>query len=269
MNIILFGATGMLGNYIHKVLAPNYSVKAFTREVFDIMTADWSKLNNLLSEFNDNDVVINCAGIINQKVSQDDYQKYITVNTLFPLELERICAANNYKFIHISTNCVFSGKKGSYNECDQPDSNELYAVTKFLGEPNDCCLIRTSIIGEELFGKKSLLEWVRSNRNGQINGYSNVLWNGVTCLTLAKIINNIISNDLYWTGIRHIFSPKSVSKYELCQLINKIYDLKIDITEIAVSEAKNMTLSSTQIVSEVPILEEQIREQRNFNIIET
>ena len=86
----------------------------------------------------------------------------------------------------------FTGKKGSYNEDDLHDEINDYGTSKSLGELCDATIIRTSIIGEELRNKRSLLEWVKSNAHGEINGYDNHYWNGVTCLQLSFFIKDII-----------------------------------------------------------------------------
>lgn len=228
--IYLFGSTGMLGNYI-KVLLSN--TKNITREDFDILEDNWEKLTLILKALKKGDTIINCAGIIPQKSDNNEYKKYIKINTLFPHKLQNIAEKSNAKFIHITTDCVFDGKKGSsYNENDIHTETNIYGTSKSLGEPENATVIRTSIIGEELIGKKSLLEWVKSNKNGTIHGYTNHLWNGVTCLTLARIIKDIIDKNLFWKGIRHIFSPNIVSKYELCYYISQIYKLNITINKI-------------------------------------
>lgn len=244
MTIILFGSTGMLGRYVLNILQNNYKVICINRYDFDITNDNWSKLNKILiKNLVNNDIIINCAGIIPQKYNNDDYKTYIRVNTLFPHKLNEISLQNNYKFIHITTDCVFDGLKGDYTIEDTHNSNNIYGISKSLGEPEEATIIRTSIIGEELIGKKSLIEWIKSNKNTTINGYTNHYWNGVTCLELANYIKNIIDNNNFWIGIRHIFSPDIVTKYDLCNYINDIYELNINIEKYTDSIFKNMTLS--------------------------
>jgi len=193
-------------------------------------------------------------------------QSVFIVNSIFPIKLGEISTKKKMKYIHITTNCVFSGNKGLYIESDIHDAEELYGISKSLGENiSDACILRTSIIGEELFNKVSLLEWVKSNKNGNIKGYTNFYWNGVTCLTLANIILDIIKNNIYWKGIRHIYSPNIINKYELCQIINKVYKLNINIESYSLKEEKNMTLSSIYIdnpciLNNIYPIEQQIQE---------
>lgn len=266
MRIILFGANGMLGNYFRKYLSQFYEIICITRSEFDIETMDWKLLKSILFDnlmVNNNDIIINCAGAIPQR--NNDIRKYIILNTVFPLQLNKFSEKNGFKFIHITTDCVFSGKDGNYNENSKHDAQDIYGITKSLGEEKTMCILRTSIIGEEVFNKHSLIEWVIKQKNGTINGYSKFYWNGVTCLQLSKIINQIIDNNLYWEGIRHFHSPDTVSKHELCCYINEIYGLNIIIHKQDEPE-KHMTMSSIydNSIFHIPYIKEQILEQKDF-----
>lgn len=267
MKIILFGSTGMLGRYVLSVLDKNYEVVSFLRNDYDIKNDSNLKLENLLSILQENDVVINCSGLIPQNSNNDNnLRDYIKINSIFPNILNNICNKINCKFIHITTDCVFSGLKGNYNENDIHDSKTHYGITKSFGENETSTIIRTSIIGEELYNKNSLLEWLISNKNKTINGYTNHFWNGVTCLTLAKIIKNIIDKNLYWKGVRHIYSSDSVTKYDLCSYINKIYNLNINI-EKKEKDYKNLTLSSIyDKVFEIDTIYNQLVEQYEYKV---
>ena len=273
MNIVLFGSTGMLGRYVNYNLKESYNVICIKREQFDIENDEWYKLEDLLSDNlkyhhnnendnnendnnendnNENDnkennIIINCAGIIPQKYKNDHFKTYIRVNTLFPHKLNEISKKLNCKFIHITTDCVFDGVKGNYYVNDIHSAKDIYGISKSQGEPEDATIIRTSIIGEELYGKRSLIEWVKSNKDGSIKGYINHYWNGVTCFELAKYIKNMIYNNEFWLGVRHICSPNIVTKYELCSYINEIYNLNINIEKYEDSISKNMTLCGEYI----------------------
>lgn len=267
MKIILFGSSGMLGNYMKSYLGKIFEVCSFTRDHFDIESSNWQKLNDLLDMvIKDGDVIINCAGAIPQRTNDNRY--FIILNTIFPIKLNEYVKKKNVKLIHITTDCVFSGNDGNYNEISPHDSEKIYGITKSLSEEYDMCVIRTSIIGDEKKNKNSLIEWVKKNRNGQIDGYANFYWNGVTCLTLSKIVEIIIKNNEYWNGVRHIFSPEKVSKYELCCYINEIYKLNININKIDYP-IKNMTLDTIyknrlSLYYKIPDIKTQILEQYNY-----
>lgn len=255
----------MLGNYVKTYLSNVYEVVCIKRDEFDIETNDWKLMENiLLKTITGNDVIINCAGAIPHR--ETNIRKYISLNTIFPIKLSEFSRKHNLKFIHISTDCIYSGKSGNYDENALTDCDDIYGITKSLGEEKDVCIIRCSIIGEELYNKMNLLEWVKKNANGSINGYENVLWNGITCLQLAKLIHHIIKNKLYWTGVKHIHSPNIVSKYELCTYINEIYNLNINIIKTSVP-VKNMTLSSIYNIDyNIPTIRLQLIEQHAYNL---
>lgn len=264
-NIILFGATGMLGSYCLNILQRKYNVVAVTKKDYDILSNDLNKLYNILNTY-ENSVVINCAGSIPQRGIDNENECFI-LNSLFPKTLEKITLELNIKFIHISTNCVFNYTHGKCNELTIPNETQTYGLSKILGEPEKASVIRTSIIGEELVNKKSLLEWVISNKDSKINGYENYLWNGCTCLELCYFIRNIIETNSYWEGVKHIHSDEIISKYMLLCLINKIYNLNINIVPIMLDNDVNKTLSS--IYNDTIItksIKEQIEEQKNFDL---
>jgi dTDP-4-dehydrorhamnose reductase len=263
MKIVLFGSTGMLGNYVKKYLSQFHELICVNRNKFDIESCDWVKLDSIVQL---GELVINCAGAIPQQ--KCDIRKYIVSNTLFPHKVNEITKKYGIPFIHITTDCVFSGKDGNYNENSKHDAEDIYGISKSLGEDRSMCIIRTSIIGEELNNKNSLIEWVIKQKNGTIDGYENVFWNGVTCLQLAKIIEYVIRQNEYWQGVRHVFSPVSVSKYELCQYINEIYDLNIQINKKTLP-CKNMTITSNfnnELNNLIPNLKQQIMEQYSLKM---
>ena len=265
--IYLFGSTGMLGCYVKNILNKYYNTISINRKEFDILNDEWNKLYEILDHLQETDIIINCAGIIPQKTSATNYRSYIKINSLFPHKLQNICENKKCKLIHITTDCVFNGKKNdSYDENDIHTEKNIYGISKSLGEPENATIIRTSIIGEEINGKKSLLEWIKSKKNETINGYSNHLWNGITCLQLALIIKKIIDKKLFWKGIKHIYSPNIVSKYDLCVYINEIYNLNITINKFS-TETINKTLKSIyKPLFEIENIKNQIETQYLFTL---
>jgi dTDP-4-dehydrorhamnose reductase len=267
MKIMIFGSNGMLGNYINKHLEKIYKIIPLKRSDFDLSELTIFNLEKfLISEKHlvKNDIVINCAGVIPQSCKDRSLNTrlYFTINSIFPVILSQICDKIGAKMIHITTDCVFSGKVGNYNEESIHDEINDYGMSKSLGELCNATIIRTSIIGEEIYNRRSLLEWVKSNKGKTINGFVNHIWNGVTCLQLAKIINEIIKNNMFWQGVRHVFSPRSVSKYELVTLINEAYELNITISPFE-TEKIDKTLTSiydTNSIFEIPDLKEQIND---------
>ena len=264
MKIFIFGSNGMLGNYVKYYLSHHYEIYCLTRNDYDLSKLNINSLEELLlnKHLSNDDVVINCAGVIPQACKQRSLNSklYFTINSLFPVILSQLCNKYGAKMIHITTDCVFSGKDGLYNELSEHDETNDYGMSKSLGELCNATIIRTSIIGEEPTNKRSLLEWVKSNKGKEINGYINHCWNGVTCLELSKIIYKIINENLYWSGVRHIFSPRSVSKFELVSLINDAYKLNIKINPFETEKIDKTitTIYNTNSLFDIPDLKEQI-----------
>ncbi|NQT32752.1 MAG: SDR family oxidoreductase, partial [Candidatus Omnitrophica bacterium] len=174
--------------------------------------------------------VINCIGIIPQKTK--DPVKTIYCNSYFPHKIAKICSENNSKLIHLSTDCVFSGRKGMYTENDEPDATGLYGKSKELGEVcyGGHLTIRTSFIGREISDKKvSLLEWFLS-QSGEINGFSKAIWSGLTTNSLSEVICAIVKDFSDLSGIVHA-SNQPIDKYSLLLLCKKFFDKNIIINK--------------------------------------
>jgi dTDP-4-dehydrorhamnose reductase len=263
MKILIVGSSGMLGNILKRYLESFYGVASINREVVDLSLCSFSELEEKIVKTSPN-VVINCCGVIKQRTNIKKIET-IQVNSVIPNWLSEICKKKNLNFIHITTDCVFNGSKGYYTELDSHNCSDVYGMSKSLGEPENATIIRTSIIGHEKNNKLSLFEWVLSNKNKTISGFSNHYWNGVTCLQLSKIIKQIIEEKNFWTGVRHIYSNK-VSKYELVSYINDVYKLNIDIRSVDDQKQIDRTLFSIFNVSnfKIPTIQEQIEEMFYF-----
>lgn len=269
MKVYVFGYLGMLGRYVYTYLkSKGYDVVGISRDVIDAEAFNQMQLHGALFQkgFKRGDVIINCIGTIKPQVDKLGTLTAIKVNSLFPYYLSNVCEKEGYKMIHITTDCVFSGKDGLYNEKSLHDCLDVYGKTKSLGEPENCTVIRTSIIGEELTRKLSLIEWVISMKDKTANGFTNHHWNGLTCLQTAKVFEEIIRYQYYWPGVRHIYSPNIVNKYELVQTISDIYGLNINLNAIASPIRCDRSLSSiyTDITFNIPLIKDQIEEQYNY-----
>lgn len=170
------------------------------------------------------DVVINCIGIIKQRPSAHDPLISITVNALFPHRLANLCRAVGARLIHISTDCVFAGRKGMYREDDVSDAEDLYGRTKFLGEVSgpDCLTLRTSIIGRELASANGLVEWFLSQCEGPVRGFTRAIYSGFSTLALARIIADVLVQQPDLSGLYHV-SAEPISKYDLLCLLRDAF----------------------------------------------
>lgn len=196
-----------------------------------IRVEDFRTVNALLERLKP-DVAINCIGAVKQLKSADDHVTNIVVNSLFPHQLARSCAALNTRVVTLSTDCVFSGKKGNYNEDDSPDATDLYGRTKLLGELDyeHCLTIRTSMIGHQLHGTYGLVEWFLKQGSTSVNGFKKAIFSGLTTNELANTIAEIVDNFPNLHGIWNV-SADAISKYDLLMLIKKIYELPTKILE--------------------------------------
>jgi len=164
MKIFVLGYTGMLGRYVYIYLkSKNYNVIGLSRIELDaskIAEAEDLDFLNLSTD----DVIINCMGIIKQRKNINKLE-FIKVNSVFPYILANACEKISCNLLQISTDCVWTGLQGNYNEHCKHDATDIYGVTKSLGEPENATVIRTSIIGEEIKQARSLVEWIKSNKN--------------------------------------------------------------------------------------------------------
>jgi dTDP-4-dehydrorhamnose reductase len=262
--VFVLGSTGMIGKYVVKYLKDSIGV---TREQVNAMVTrkDLFRHQFQLLGVSNGDVVINLIGLTNKQ--NNDSWEFIHINSLFPRLLADYCEEIGAKMIHVSSDCVFSGTEGCYGESDIADDPNIYGISKAAGEPRNCTVIRTSVIGENKDNNKDLLEWVRNNPNDVIEGWADHLWNGTTCLQFAKVCEYIINKDRFWLGVKHIHSPYPyLSKAELISLIIEVYDLKKEVRMFSTGQACNRTLMSCrdEFYIPVPPLKEQLIEQKNF-----
>lgn len=235
-------------------------------------------LDEIFMDLKDVDYVINCIGIIPQKFESHDSEvlrKMISINTVFSRELSRLTTAYKFRVLQIATDCVFSGKAGDYSELSIHDAEDIYGVSKSLGEL-DCANtmhIRSSIIGRHDLHNTSLNNWILSQTlEATLNGYTNHLWNGVTTVAFAKVIFGVISNDRFISGTQHLVPGNEVTKYELLKLISEFSGRQdLQIIRYEADRSINRVLSTQKDVvnrnlwicagySDIPTISQLVRE---------
>ncbi len=272
--ILVIGIKGMAGHVIFKKLEKSgkYDVYGLARNieqsenVFNLDVNRTDELRTIIIEHNF-DVIINAIGILN-KDAEDHPEKAVWFNSYFPHYLEHITKETTTKVIHISTDCVFNGKKGGYTENDVKDGVGFYAQSKALGEiENDKDLtIRTSIIGPELNKNGiGLFHWFMSvPKNSVVGGYTGAFWSGLTTIELANVIMHILEHNI--SGLIQIAPQEKIDKYSLLKLFNEIFrnnlitvnpndDYKVDKSLISIRKDFNY---------KVPQYDQMLKEMKHW-----
>jgi dTDP-4-dehydrorhamnose reductase len=243
MRVVIAGGGGMLGHATWQLfrdrfdtivtlrgLASDYPEGVFDagRTIEGVDAADGEKAALRIIDAKP-DVVVNCVGIIKQRAEAKDPIPSLRVNALFPHLLAAAAAAAAARVIHISTDCVFSGRRGAYREDDVTDADDLYGRTKVLGEVGRPHLtLRSSLIGRELKGSYGLVEWFLSRRGAQVCGYRGAVFSGVTTLQMARIVAEVIESRKELGGTYHVAS-EPITKYDLLRLLNDALKTGADI----------------------------------------
>ena len=285
----MLGATGMLGSACYSVISESSSLstqgtsRTLDSQLLHLDAEDLNQASTLIAKIKP-DYIVNCIGIIKPHISEKDpasIKRAISINAEFPIFLANLALENNFRVIQIATDCVYSGKKGSYTEIDLHDATDVYGKTKSLGEvPSENFLhLRASIIGPEFGRSTSLLEWFRNQPLGsKLNGFEDHIWNGITTYQFAKLALGIIESGETISGIRHIVPANRVSKYELLKIFSKVYRRDdLEISKVTSSNFIDRTLETENSdfnreiwnlggYSTLPTIEEMVIEQAQANI---
>jgi dTDP-4-dehydrorhamnose reductase len=245
MNILVFGASGMIGSAMFRVLSAkkNWQVWGtlrlaeaktfFSGDQQDMLIddVDVEKHDAMVRTFAlvNPDVVVNCIGLTKHHKEVEDPQKALPLNALLPHRMADLCAVAGARFIHVSTDCVFTGAKGNYTENDAPDAGDVYGRSKHLGEVNypHAISLRTSTIGHELNSAYGLLEWFLSQQ-GSCKGFNQAIFSGLPNTEFARVVRDVVIPRPELRGLYHV-GAEPIGKYELLKLIANVYRKQIDI----------------------------------------
>ena len=258
--IVVFGANGMLGHTVLRVMAaePTHEVIGVVRSESAALSLNGISTARIVAGGNvENpdvlvalfeslrpDVVVNGIGLVKQFAQSEDPLTALPINTIFPHRLAQLCSLAGARLVHISTDCVFSGAKGGYREEDAPDARDIYGRSKLLGEVDypHAVTLRTSIIGHELNSAHGLIGWFLAQQ-GNINGYTHAIFSGLPTCELARVIRDFVLPRAELTGVHH-GAAQPISKYELLKLVNQEYGkgLKIEpYDQIKIDRSLNAT----------------------------
>ncbi len=245
MRVLVLGASGMIGSTTFRVLSERHdwvvygSVRSETAKQFfpaqlaerllaNVDATNYDALVDVFARIRP-EVVINCVGATKHKTDGNDPLMAIPLNALLPHRLARLCEAVNARLVHVSTDCVFSGKQGHYTEEDLPDTDDVYGRSKALGEvdyPNAITL-RTSTIGHELQSSYGLLDWFLTQQ-GSCKGFKRAIFSGLSSMEFARVIRDIVIPQPSLHGLYHVAGP-AIAKYDLLKLVAKVYGKAIEI----------------------------------------
>ena len=258
--VLVIGASGMLGNAVLRLFSqsPGYEVfgsvrsSAVRRLLPDdvqpnlINGVDVENVDSLMRLFDlaRPNVVINCVGLVKQLAQADDPLAAIPLNALLPHRLARLCAVAGARFVHMSTDCVFSGAQGMYIESDVADAKDLYGRSKFLGEVDypHAITLRTSIIGHELDGARSLVDWFLA-QEGSVRGFKRAIFSGLPTVEVARVIRDYVIPHPELHGLYHL-SAAPINKFDLLTLVAATYGKSIDINideQLVIDRSLNST----------------------------
>lgn len=245
IRILVLGASGMLGNAVLSLFAQSTGYQTFgsvrsmnamrllpqklqQHIVTGVDVENSDSLHHLFARVRPN-FVINCIGLVKQLAIADSPLSALPINAMLPHRLAQICEIAGARLIHMSTDCVFSGDKGMYIETDVADATDLYGRSKHMGEvdyPNAITL-RTSIIGHELDGARSLIGWFLSQQ-GSTKGFRRAIFSGLPTFEIARIIRDFVIPHPELRGLYHV-SAEPINKYELLSLVAQTYQKHIEI----------------------------------------
>ena len=290
-NVVILGSTGMLGSTITEVLTSKLGkiievnragipvVKG--NQCIAIDAAEKLDLGQIFDGLRI-DYIVNAIGMIKQVINESDpsdLRKAQAINCNFVSELNQYSESREVPVIQIGTDCVFSGARGKYVENDLFEATDVYSKTKIAGELNSpsSMILRTSIIGREVKSSHSLLEWILSQeKNSQVNGFTNHIWNGLTTYHFANLVSGVIESKEFLSGTFHVIPSGTISKYELLKSITANFQrpdltinkfeapIAVDRTLATLNPAFNSRIWARAGYDIIPSIEDMVSEYANW-----
>ncbi len=246
MKVLVLGVSGMLGNAVFRVFSADAAYEtwgtlrsgaalrhispgshAYLLTGIDVLDQD--ALVATMTRVRP-DVVINCVGLIKQLADAKDPLTALPINAMLPHRLARLCALSGARLIHVSTDCVFAGRKGLYLESDLSDAEDLYGKSKYIGELHDvphAITLRTSIIGHELNSNHALVDWFLS-QEGSVKGFTKAIFSGLPTVELARVMKEFVIPHPQLNGLYHV-AAEPIDKFRLLSLVAAEYGKQIEI----------------------------------------
>ena len=278
--VLVLGASGMLGHMLVRVLSEHHQVIGTTSSQYDcksplarildkanwidqVDVRNWQTVENAINHAQPN-VLINCVGVIKQKMDSGNIMDTILINSLVPHQLAATCQKLDIRFIHFSSDCVFEGTPGVKHISNMPNATDIYGTTKRLGEVEDghALTIRSSIVGCQIKGSESLFQWAISQRGKRVSGYTNARYSGLTTKVMARTVANLIEHFPLLDGIHQIAS-EPISKFDLLSKLNRALSLELIIEpsdDIVIDRTLDGSLFTQLTDIQIPTWDEMLNE---------
>jgi dTDP-4-dehydrorhamnose reductase len=278
--VLVLGASGMLGHMLVRVLSEHHQVIGTTSSQYDsksplarilekanwidhVDVRNWQTVESAINHVKPN-VLINCVGVIKQKMDSGNVMDAILINSLIPHQLAATCEKLDIRFIHFSTDCVFEGTPGIKYTSYTPNATDLYGTTKRLGEVNyaPAITLRTGFVGRQLSGAEGLFEWVLSQKGKAVSGYQNAIYSGLTTMALSRVIKQVIEVQPTLSGLYQVASNR-INKFDLITQLNESLHLDLSIaknTEFMCDRSMDGTEFTNLTNIQIPSWEEMLTE---------
>jgi dTDP-4-dehydrorhamnose reductase len=287
MRIAILGASGMLGSQLFKTsLEKGVDVFGIVRDIEKVSkkigllsenrlvkindVKDFTSLEVVIKDINP-DFLINCIGVVKQSNLSKNHLESITINSLLPHVLEQFGNKFDFNLIHVSTDCIFDGKKGSYKESDVSSANDLYGLSKFLGEVSygKGITLRTSIIGHEISNPKhGLIDWFLG-ASSPVKGFQKAIFSGLTTYELSKVILEKVIPSGLPSGTYHV-SADPINKFDLLSIVNEVYELNKQILpsdDLVIDRSLDSSLFRNLVDYDIPDWRSLINEMKNNQLL--
>ena len=269
MKILVLGADGMLGHVValylaehgHEVIKTSRR-KNTTKYYFDAY-ANIYDIENIIKETHP-DAIVNCIGVLNE-AAENNHALAILLNSFLPNYIDSLSEKYNFTLVHITTDCVFNGDDGNYTEDSTPNATNFYGISKAMGEVKNgrTLTLRLSIVGPDINQDGiGLFNWF-SKQSGEVKGFSEVYWTGVTTVELAKVIETSLKNHI--TGFHHVVNNKKIKKSDLLRLFEKYFHFGITIIDDDSRKSdKSLIRTSKSHDFNIPDYEKMIQDMRTW-----
>lgn len=248
--MLIIGSSGFIGGYLFREakrrnieVIGTYNNNSINKDYikFDLERDNLYDLQPLIDNI-ENKVAIICSAISNIDKCFERKQQTININVNFTIHLIEQLVQSNYKIIYLSTDNVFDGNKGNYNELDFINPINIYGFTKSKVEEYlsnnvyNSCILRLSKVVSSYKDKSNIF----------YNWYNNIMSNEtIYCIKdnimsvvdiddVVKIIFEVINNDL--RGIYNISTGEFFERIELLSKFLRVTNLNTNIVERKLEE---------------------------------